>query len=343
MSKWLAIFGLLLASAPVMPGQPDQASKPKQSTANQVQKESNPVGATEVDKQASGQTDQAKAEANPPDWYTALERPDWWLVIVATITAGVICWQSIETRKAAQGAKENAEAALSQIRMTMEKERARIGVDLVDLKLDVVPDQHSAVEVGWSVTLYGQTDAFIHDSQCFAEVEGQNLPHHIRPAWGEMVGLPSVLSCDRRNVKGNVMGHPPVSYTHLDVYKRQTQRHEEAGLGVPAPVAAANHGKAADNEPQNQRRSGDDPAGDPLGLLREPVARLNLHVEPGWDGAWQVPAGDQRNGKIVDGEDLFLCRSGALGIVCGVARIQRRPVLDIGGVCFCLLYTSRCV
>jgi hypothetical protein len=212
MSKWLAIFGLLLASAPVMPGQPDQASKPKQSTANQVQKESNPVGATEVDKQASGQTDQAKAEANPPDWYTALERPDWWLVIVATITAGVICWQSIETRKAAQGAKENAEAALSQIRMTMEKERARIGVDLVDLKLDVVPDQHSAVEVGWSVTLYGQTDAFIHDSQCFAEVEGQNLPHHIRPAWGEMVGLPSVLSCDRRNVKGNVMGHPPRPY-----------------------------------------------------------------------------------------------------------------------------------
>ena len=132
MSKWLAIFGLLLASAPVMPGQPDQASKPKQSTANQVQKESNPVGATEVDKQASGQTDEAKAEANPPDWYTALERPEWWLVILGFGTLAVVLWQTVQTKKAAQAALLNAQAVI-------DAERAWLTVSITD-KLRPLPD-----------------------------------------------------------------------------------------------------------------------------------------------------------------------------------------------------------
>jgi hypothetical protein len=38
---------------------------------------------------------------------------NWWLVIVAALTGGVIGWQSIETRKAAQGAFLNAQAVIN--------------------------------------------------------------------------------------------------------------------------------------------------------------------------------------------------------------------------------------
>lgn len=210
MRKWLAIFGLLLAASRAVPSQPDKTSDSKKQPAETSQ--TAVIPANSPNRQASRQPDQTKPEPDPPKWYAPLERPDWWLVIVAALTGGVIGWQAWETRKAAQGAKGNAEAAFSQMRLIREKERARIGVDLDDLKLNVVPGPHTAIEVGWSATLYGQTDAFIYNSQCFAEVEGQNLPEHLKPAWGEMVGLPRVISCDRRNIKGIVLIHPPRPY-----------------------------------------------------------------------------------------------------------------------------------
>jgi hypothetical protein len=210
MRKWLAVLGLLLIVAPVVTSQPNKAADNKEQPTKQSQPSVIPTDSP--NKQASSQADQPEPDANAPKWYTALERPDWWLVIVAALTGGVIGWQAWETRKAAQGAKENAEAAFSQIQIIREKERARIGVDLDDLKLDIVPGPHKAVQVGWSVTLYGQSDAFVHSSRCFAEVEGQNLPEFLIPAWGEMIGLPSVISCDCRKIKGIVLVHPPRPY-----------------------------------------------------------------------------------------------------------------------------------
>jgi hypothetical protein len=64
--------------------------------------------------------------------------PDWWLVIVAGATGGVIGWQSWETRKAAQGAKETAEATLQSVRM--QEAGMKQWVELDGWKSEVMPD-----------------------------------------------------------------------------------------------------------------------------------------------------------------------------------------------------------
>ena len=56
-------------------------------------------------------------------WINAL------LVLVAAGTGIVIYWQAVETRNAANGAKEAAVAALQQVELTREKERARLYVE----------------------------------------------------------------------------------------------------------------------------------------------------------------------------------------------------------------------
>ena len=54
-------------------------------------------------------------------WYTVLERPDWWLVIVGVLTAAVIAWQSFETRRAAQAMRDSNQA-------TARSQRARLSI-----------------------------------------------------------------------------------------------------------------------------------------------------------------------------------------------------------------------
>jgi hypothetical protein len=151
MRKWLAIFGMLLTVAPIMASQPNQATDSKHATANQVQGEGKTVGADQADKQASGQTDQPKANTDPPGRYTALERPDWWLVIVATLTAAVICWQSIETRRAAKGALLNAQALIT-------AERPWLVAYFTKSQEETIPES-GHLRFNWEVKNVGRTPA----------------------------------------------------------------------------------------------------------------------------------------------------------------------------------------
>ena len=126
MLKRLAILAITAWFAVCVSGQPNKTSGQKQSVGQNVNPA--PISTNSVDKEANGQANQSKADAYPKRWYTALERPDWWLVLAAFCTLGVISWQSVETRKAAQGAKENAIATNTQIQLMREKERARLYV-----------------------------------------------------------------------------------------------------------------------------------------------------------------------------------------------------------------------
>jgi hypothetical protein len=117
MLKCLAIVGLLLAVAPVVSSQPNKAPDPEKQRAKQSQPAVPP--ADSQNKQNSSQTDQAKPGSNAPAGNATVERshwwtkPDWWLLLIAAVTAGFICWQSWETRKASSGAFLNAQALIN--------------------------------------------------------------------------------------------------------------------------------------------------------------------------------------------------------------------------------------
>jgi hypothetical protein len=149
MLKRLAIVGLLLAIAPIMPGQPNKASDQKQESAKQGQPAALPTDSP--NKQASAQTYQPEANPNPPEWYASLKRPDWWLVLAAFSTLGVICWQSIETRKAAQGAFLNAQALIT-------AERPWLVANFTKSQEDTIPESGS-LRFCWEVRNVGRTPA----------------------------------------------------------------------------------------------------------------------------------------------------------------------------------------
>lgn len=128
MLKRLVILAIAAIVAVSLSGQPNQTANQKQKPAKQSQPTVLPEDSQ--NKQTSGQADQPKPDTNPPKWYAALERPDWWVVGLALITACVICWQSWEMRKSAKGAQKAAEATLLNTQVVINAERAWIVVDV---------------------------------------------------------------------------------------------------------------------------------------------------------------------------------------------------------------------
>lgn len=91
--------------------------------------------------------------AEPAHWWAA---SDWWLVIMAAITASVICWQSWETRKAAQASKDGVELVLS-------KERARLTVKSwrhLWYQSGAIYEQLTAPGIDIQIKNWGPTHAF---------------------------------------------------------------------------------------------------------------------------------------------------------------------------------------
>jgi hypothetical protein len=54
-------------------------------------------------------------------WYSSLETPDWWVVIIAALTGAAVAWQSLETRRAAQ-------AMRAANRASVQSQRARLSI-----------------------------------------------------------------------------------------------------------------------------------------------------------------------------------------------------------------------
>ena len=115
MLRCLAVLaaGAFLAIASAA-AQPDKtADKNNQHTPN-----SQPaVVAAPPEKQRDGSADQTKTSSYPPSWYAPLQKPDWWVVIVAGLTGIVIGWQSFETRRAATATERSIRAVRRQSRL----------------------------------------------------------------------------------------------------------------------------------------------------------------------------------------------------------------------------------
>jgi hypothetical protein len=52
-------------------------------------------------------------QAVSSNWHTVLEKPDWWVVIVAALTGVAIAWQALETRRATQAMQAGNRATAS--------------------------------------------------------------------------------------------------------------------------------------------------------------------------------------------------------------------------------------
>jgi len=59
--------------------------------------------------------------------FSALEKPDWWVVIIAALTGAAVSWQSYETRRAAQAMRTSNRAAIN-----AQRARLRIDCECVD-------------------------------------------------------------------------------------------------------------------------------------------------------------------------------------------------------------------
>jgi hypothetical protein len=200
MLKRLAIFAFLLAVTPMALGQPDKTVERKQESAKQSQP--SVLSVDSPNKHASGQENEDKPEATSPEWYTALERPDWWLVVIAGLTGCVIGWQSWETRKAAKGAKGAADASLAQIEFMKSKERAQLRVEFArpdfayDAKLKGYP-------VRFQITLDGTTRAYILEDSIIAYLNESK-----RTETGRRVfGIPRYLTPENSPYDGQTLIH----------------------------------------------------------------------------------------------------------------------------------------
>jgi hypothetical protein len=124
-----------------------------------------------------------------PHWY---QTPEWILVIVTSITAFFIGWQSLETRRAAETARDN-------IALIIAKECARIRVEPTGVEIPKqgvslsIADSPKARIINYKIFCYGTTPAFIVDSSSRVTITASNEPPAVRNYTMPIPELPSVM------------------------------------------------------------------------------------------------------------------------------------------------------
>jgi hypothetical protein len=113
--RWLSyilIYFILSAAlfTIAVTGKPNQTADQHQQSAQQK-----PQSSVASKNNDPANTYAEKTDSNPPKWYTSLERPEWWLVIVGFLTLIFIAWQAYETKLAVQGAADSVGAINKQI------------------------------------------------------------------------------------------------------------------------------------------------------------------------------------------------------------------------------------
>jgi hypothetical protein len=193
MQKWKVLLAVSAFLADSMSGQPNKTARNGEAVAAQSQPA---VVLATPDHQNSSQTYQSKPEADPPKWYAPFERPDWWLVLAAFMTCGVVGWQSYETRK-------SAEATRDSVQLMMDKERARLRIEIEDLEF---PDRQSTLLplVRIKTVLEGSTLAYVLDSGCSAGLRARNqLPN--LTVMQQHLSLPALITPTMGSIESGVL------------------------------------------------------------------------------------------------------------------------------------------
>jgi hypothetical protein len=192
LNRWAIVISFAICVAffaLVMPGQPNKAADPNQSPANPKQ----PVIVKAApEKQTESAADKGAADPNSPKWYTALKRPDWWLVVVGFGTLVIVGIQTRMLRKsvaaaqsAADAATASASAAIEQANAILDAERAWI-VESIQFAEDIPYRKVGGGVITARVTIknIGKQPAFLRLGQLrFHSVEGAlpQKPQYRRP------------------------------------------------------------------------------------------------------------------------------------------------------------------
>lgn len=193
MLKMLTITGAILTLTGGMSGQPNKATYNKQPPASQ----SHPaiVSANAPDEQNRSDKRQSKSSSYPPEWYAALKRPEWWLVILGFPTLVLIGWQAWETRKAAIAGERSASAALNQIDLVVDKKRAKLRIELKPF--NPYQNTNKGTFIGYviegTVSIYGITSAYVERSEIYARIGLPGISNP-QPEWPFPLNLPNVIA-----------------------------------------------------------------------------------------------------------------------------------------------------
>jgi hypothetical protein len=169
MLKRLAIVAVLMVGFgngawPQVPGNGSQQEKDaqkQQGSAKRVQPTSVAIHAqNEASEQKQG-SEQKPAKYPWGELLAPANIPNWVLVIVAALTGGVICWQSKETRTAAQSAEK--QIALQSIAM-------RQWVNVEPIKAVTPPAFQDPIEITLQFQVLNRTDYLITVKKIEAEV-----------------------------------------------------------------------------------------------------------------------------------------------------------------------------
>ncbi len=126
MRKRLAILAIAVFVAVSVSGQPNKAPYPDQHPANP---EHTDILKTTPKKQNEATSHKTETNVDPPEWYTAIKRPEWWLVIVGFGTLIVVGWQTRILGRSVAVAEKSVNAFVSKERAWIFM-RAKITDDL---------------------------------------------------------------------------------------------------------------------------------------------------------------------------------------------------------------------
>jgi hypothetical protein len=142
-------------------GQQENAAKKQQDNAQPVQPP--PVTLRTQNKAPEQKQDAEQKPAKYP-WSELLAPaniPNWVLVIVAALTGGVICWQSKETRKAAQSAERQ---------ITLQSAAMRQWVNIEPIGTSTPPVFGAEIEVTLEFAVRNRTDYLVSIQKIVTEV-----------------------------------------------------------------------------------------------------------------------------------------------------------------------------
>jgi hypothetical protein len=203
MRKHWVMVAVFLAAG-IMACQSNQDTRPNPEPAKQKQPAFHPTNREQG--QAKAGNDKAKpdgisqrrdASFKWPEW---MGDSNWWVVIIAALTGSVIGLQGWETRKAAQAGKISAKAALAQINLMKDKERAHL---FVEIKRPEVFSLDKAYPIEYAITLSGPTAATIIKHEILVQFPGSQPKPLLADA------LPQNFTPEMRVVDGYSLFHFP--------------------------------------------------------------------------------------------------------------------------------------